>query len=114
MPRGNLSTVFIFSIKPIKPRIHYYLNFKSIMKGKLKMKLSKNAFKEILAECERRFTAKIGTSMHNADVWTKFCEKKPVEFRGTINGVEYIIRVANDAYAVCVLNPSGFFKIYSF
>lgn len=25
-----------------------------------------------------------------------------------------VVRVSNDAYAVCVLNPSGFFRIYSF
>lgn len=77
------------------------------------MKLSKNAFKEILKKCEKRFPRKIGSSI-GIDPWIKFCAKKPIEFRGNIDGVEYIIRVANDAYAVCVLNPSGYFKIYSF
>lgn len=78
------------------------------------MKLSKTALNEILKKCEKRFPAKVGTSMHNADVWAKFCEKKPIEFSGKLNGTEYIIRVSSDAYAVCIPNPSGFFKIYSF
>ena len=78
------------------------------------MKLSKTALNEILKRCEKCFPTKVGTSMHNSDVWTNFCAKNPIEFRGIINGTEYIIRVANDAYAVCVLNPSGYFKVYSF
>lgn len=78
------------------------------------MKLSKSAFKEILTKCKKRFPAKVGSSIDTGDSWEKFCAKNPIEFRGDINGAKYIIRVANDAYAVCVLNPSGFFKIYSF
>lgn len=78
------------------------------------MKLSKNAFKEILTKCEKRFPRQVGSSIDTGNAWTKFCAKKPIEFSGTINGAQYIIRVANDAYAVCVPNPSGFFKIYGF
>ena len=78
------------------------------------MKLSKSAFKEILTKCEKRFPRQIGSSIDAGDSWAKFCAKNPIEFRGNINGAQYIIRVANDSYAVCVLNPSGFFKIYSF
>lgn len=78
------------------------------------MKLSKNAFKEILRKYEKRFPRKIGASIDAGNAWAEFCAKNPIEFRGIINGTEYIIRVSSDAYAVCILNPSGFFKIYSF
>lgn len=77
------------------------------------MKMSKSTFKEILDKCKKRFPRQIGVSL-DRNAWTKFCAKKPIEFRGEINGAKYIIRVSNDAYAVCVLNPMGFFKIYSF
>lgn len=77
------------------------------------MKLSKNAFKEILKKCEKRFPRQVGFST-NGDCWHKFCAKNPIEFRGEINGAKYTLRVSNDAYAVCILNPSGCFKIYSF
>lgn len=78
------------------------------------MKLSKTALNEILKKCEKCFPAKVGTSMHNADVWTKFCEQKPIEFSGELNGAKVVLRVNSDGYAVCIPNPSGFFKIYSF
>lgn len=78
------------------------------------MKLSKYAFNEILKKCGKRFPRQIGSSIDSGDLWNKFCAKNPIEFRGDINGAQYIIRVLNDAYAVCVLNPNGFFKIYSF
>lgn len=78
------------------------------------MKLSKSAIEEILKKCEKRFPRKIGTSIDRGNAWNKFCDKKPIEFRGEINGAQYIIRVSNDAYAICIPNPSGFFKIYSF
>lgn len=77
------------------------------------MKLSKRAFKEIFEKCKKRFPKKIGDSL-NSTAWCKFCEKKPIEFLGEINGAQYVMRVSNDAYAVCFLNPSGSFKIYSF
>lgn len=77
------------------------------------MKLSKNAFREIKNKCERRFPRKVGFSTEWSK-WSKFCNKNPIEFRGIIDGAEYIIRVSSDAYAVCVPNPSGIFKIYSF
>lgn len=62
-----------------------------------KMKLSKNALKEILTKCEKRFPRQIGASIDTGDSWAKFCAKNPIEFRGNINGAQYIIRVANDA-----------------
>lgn len=77
------------------------------------MKLSKNAFKEILKKCGKRFPRQVGFST-DGNAWRKFCAKNPIEFCGNINGVKYVIRVANDAYAICVLNPSGYFEIYSF
>lgn len=78
------------------------------------MNLSKNAFNEILKKCKKRFPRQVGSSIDAGNSWENFCAKNPVEFSGTMNGAKYIIRVSNDAYAVCVLNPSGFFKIYSF
>lgn len=80
------------------------------------MKLSKSAFEEILKKMQKRFPVFIGTSLDGSanGVWAIFCAKKPIEFHARINSVRYIIRVANDAYAVCVPNPSGFFKVYSF
>lgn len=77
------------------------------------MKLSKNAFKEILKKCEKRFPQFVGFST-DCGVWSKFCAKNPIEFRGEINGAKYVLRIATDAYAMCVPNPSGLFKIYSF
>ena len=78
------------------------------------MKLSKSAFKEILTKCKKRFPAKVGTSMHNADVWTKFCEKKPVEFSGELNGAKVVLRINLDGYAIHQSNSYSFFKIYGF
>lgn len=68
---------------------------------------------EILKKCEKRFPRQVGFSTEWSK-WSKFCEENPIEFHGEINGAKYLIRVANDAYAVCILNPSGYFKIYSF
>lgn len=77
------------------------------------MKLSKNAFKEIFKKCGKRFPRQVGFST-DGNAWAKFCAKNPIEFRGEINGAKYVLRISKDAYAVCILNPSGFFKIYSF
>lgn len=77
------------------------------------MKLSKNAFKEILKKCKKRFPRQVGFST-DGNAWRKFCAKNPIEFRGEISGARYILRISRDAYAVCVLNPSGSFEIYSF
>lgn len=77
------------------------------------MKMSKRTFKEIVDKCKKRFPRQIGFST-DSDAWAEFCAKKPIEFRGEINGAKYVIRVSSDAYAVCFLNPSGLFKIYSF
>ena len=78
------------------------------------MKLSKGAFTEILKKCEKRFPAKIGTSMHDSSLWTEFCDKKPIEFTCDINGVHFILRVNSDGYAVYQSNSCSFFRIYSF
>lgn len=78
------------------------------------MKLSKTALNEILKKCEKRFPAKIGTSMHNADAWTKFCDKKPVEFSGELNGARVVLRVNSDGYAIHQSNSYSFFTIYGF
>lgn len=78
------------------------------------MKLSKSAFKEILTKCEKRFPEKVGTSMHNADMWTNFCEKKPVEFSGELNGAKVVLRINSDGYAIHQSNSYSFFKIYGF
>lgn len=77
------------------------------------MKLSKRAFEEIYKKCEKRFPREIGASI-DGNIWNKFCEHKPIEFRGVFDGAQCIIRVSNDAYAVCFPNPIGLFKIYSF
>lgn len=78
------------------------------------MKLSKNALKEILRKCEKRFPRPVGASIDTGDSWAKFCAKKPIEFRGNINGAQYIIRVSNDAYAVCILIRADFLKFTVF
>ena len=78
------------------------------------MKLSKTALNELLTKCEKRFPAKVGTSMHNADVWTKFCDKSPVEFSGELNGAKVVLRVNSDGYAIHKSNSYSFFEIHSF
>ena len=52
--------------------------------------------------------------MHNADVWTKFCDKNPVEFSGELNGAKVVLRVNSDGYAIHQSNSYSFFKIFGF
>lgn len=78
------------------------------------MKLSKSAFNELLNKCEKSFPEKIGTSMHDSDLWANFCAKKPIEFSCEFNGVKFLLRVNLDGYAIYQSNSSSFFKIYSF
>lgn len=77
------------------------------------MKLSKKAFEEVYTKCKARFPRRLGNSA-NFEVWQKFCAKNPVEFSGNINGVEVILRLSKDEYAVAFLNPCGMFEVFHF
>lgn len=77
------------------------------------MKLSKNTFAEVYKKCKARFPRRLGNSA-NFEVWQKFCAKNPIELSGRINGVEVILRVSKDGYAVAFLNPCGSFEIFTF
>ena len=78
------------------------------------MKLSKTAFHELSTKCAKRFPELIGTSMHNSDLWAKFCDKRPIEFSIDVEFGRITLRVNSDGYAICDSRGYRFFKIYSF
>lgn len=78
------------------------------------MKLSKAAFHEISTKCAKRFPELIGTSMHNSDLWSEFCDKRPIEFSLDLEFGRIILRINSDGYAICEPHGYKFFRIYSF
>lgn len=77
------------------------------------MKLSNAAFNEIFKKYEKKFTKFAGKSTDLA-VWQAFCKEKPVEFRGKLNGVDAVLKITKDGYAIALLNPTDSFSVYSF
>ena len=77
------------------------------------MKLSNRSFKELFKSCETRFPKFVGKSTDLA-IWQTFCKKNPVEFRGKLNGVDVVLKITKDGYAIAYLNPTDSFSVYSF